>query len=270
MTSSDRRSLRSVVGWSLGPLAVCVALASPSVATAHTRMIDPPPLSDADNVKTGACGCTAGVDCAAGYPITELTVGQQLNVVWQETIQHDGDFRIAFVPKKPSETTDADFDNAAITETVVDVLNTGMDTVMITMPATPCDECTLQVRQNMVGAPQPFYYSCAAVRILDPNATGSGGAGGAIGVGGAGGDGGASATSSSASGSNGDGGTSASIGAGQGEGGEPQWQPEPLESGCSTSSGLAEGRSGLLGFASLLALAALARRRNTPSGVRAG
>jgi MYXO-CTERM domain-containing protein len=250
--------------------AALAMFALPVSAEAHTRLVAPEPLSQDDNLKAGPCGCTVGVNCDANYTVSSYEVGQQVNVTWEETINHDGDFRVAFSPKKPADVTEADFDNAIIKATQADAQNGGVGTMMITLPATPCDECTIQVRQFMAGAADPYYFSCAAVRILDPNGAGGGGTGGASGAGG-GLVGSGGAPGGTTSGGGGDGGTSASIGSGQGEGGEPMWQPEPLDTGCAVASTAGDasrrvgGRPGVLLFG-LGAAVALRLRRRVPRG----
>ncbi len=79
-------------------------------------------------------------------------------------------------------------------------------TATITVPDTPCASCTLQLRQLMTGAAQPYYWSCAAIKIVPaggPVQTTSGdGAGGAGGAGGGGsaGEGGSTATTAGSGG----------------------------------------------------------------------
>jgi hypothetical protein len=212
-------------------------------ASAHTVLGSPPPLTPQDDAKIGPCGCVfegEGVICPADYTTTEVVAGEQLAVTWVETVDHAGSFRVA-ISANPVETVSVeDLDNGEIV-TIPDenIENGGEITTTIVVPNTPCDSCTLQVRQLMEGAADPFYFTCASIRIVD-GGSGQGGGGPATTAG----SGGSPATSG------GDGGTSAGNG-GPGPTGGDQWEPEPAE-GCSVSN--TAPSSGL----SSIALAAMA------------
>ncbi|MFO0552433.1 MAG: SCE4755 family polysaccharide monooxygenase-like protein [Polyangiaceae bacterium] len=236
--------LRSLVLALVGAATTIIALP----AAAHTVLVNPQPLSTDDNAKTAPCGCTFGSgtsQCAPDYKVTAFTPGQQITVTWNETVNHDGEFRVAFVAKAPQDVTAADFDNATLTKTITDNQAGGLQSTTLTLPSTPCDECTVQVRQFMMGAPSPYYFTCAAVSIGASTGQGGAGGGGPIGTGG---DGGAPNTSGPA--------TGPGVG-----GGEPEWAgPEPNDDGCTTAARSANDAGALLVFAGIGLVFARRRR----------
>ena len=239
-------------------LSLLAVLAIPLPASAHTVLVNPPPLIGNDDAKEGPCGCTFGgglIECPADYEVTEVEAGSQLTVSWNETINHEGDFRIAYAPVAPEAAVVADFDDAVAQVTLPDDMDTGLFTATFTVPNTPCELCTLQVRQFMANAPDPYYFTCAAVRIV---ASGEGG--------------GASGPASSSSAASGSGSASASASSGGvgddgGQGGEAQYQPVPADEGCSTSGSTAGGFGALALVA--LACSAIGNRRGSSRRVRA-
>ena len=250
---------------------VAAALALPSLASAHTKLLDPAPLTENDNAKSGPCGCYFGApetpgedqtpeECPGTYAITEVTVGQQIQVAWLETVNHDGAFRLSISGKPIDQLTKADANGAVVYDEPDNNADTATPlTTTVTIPDVPCDNCALQLRQDMGGT---FYYSCAALKILP-----------------AGGEGGASATSTTASGAGGGSTT------GSGAGGDPSAttgsgfestgpgmaeSPEPLDTSGSCAAGGGEGSaSGALLFAGLALACVAARKREsnlTPRG----
>jgi len=207
----------SVAPWSLRwlvpSLAALSVLAVALPAAGHARIMTPTALTQDDNAKSGPCGCYFGGGpedpgedpspsaCPGEFSITTLQAGTELTFAWQETVNHNGDFRIAFSAKTPQTVTRTDMDGGVVME-MPDTNATANATISqkITVPSEPCELCTFQLRQFMAGAAQPYYYSCAAVKIVaaDPTSSsaattgaggGSGGAGG-FGAGGLGGEGG--------------------------------------------------------------------------------
>lgn len=222
----------------LSPLVLAIALTTTRGASAHTLLVNPPPLIDEDDAKVGPCGCTfggGGIECPTDYAITELEAGSEIMVSWDETINHTGNFRIAFAPVTPEAATVADFDDAALQVTVDDTLNGGLFAQAFTIPDVPCDLCTIQVRQFMEGAAEPYYFTCGAVRIVTETGQGGGSPTGGTTSATTTTGGGTSASTSAASGGNPSGG-----------GAEAEWQPEPEEGGCSSSGRGSEGSVGLL------------------------
>ncbi len=255
---------------SFAALSVVTALAGP--AAAHTILVNPPPIGQDDGAKSGPCGCYFGggpedpnddpspAPCPGDYPVTTLQAGTQLKIEWKETINHDGNFRLAFASSAPDATTKAAMDGGVVIE-IPDENGTSGATLSqtITVPSTPCDLCTIQLRQFMMGAANPYYYSCAAVKIVAAGSTssGTGGAGG-----GAGGMGqGAASAGGNGAGASSQGGVPFSTGAGKAE-------PQPeIKSGCNVGGeapGLPEGAllaiAGL-SFVSLVASMRAGRRR---------
>jgi MYXO-CTERM domain-containing protein len=157
----------------VGVLTVGFALAAPSVASAHTVMMTPPPrdvgVAGADGHKTGPCGGVA----RAGKP-TKYAAGATVTVKWQETIAHQGCFQIGL-----SEANDQNFTVLKqINDPAGGALMVYTDTVVLPANVT-CPACTLVVRQLMQGgacvgnpadpaaAAQGTYYSCADICIGD-------------------------------------------------------------------------------------------------------
>lgn len=252
----------------LASLSIAALLGLARPAAAHSLLTIPAPLTNDDNAKAGPCGCYFGAGpedpaedgtasaCPADFPVTTLEAGTELTVEWKETVNHNGDFRIAFSPKTPDQTLKADVDANILMDTP-DANDTAGATITqkITVPNEPCELCVLQLRQFMVNAAQPYYYSCAAVKIVAPSTSTSAGTGGA----GGGGIGGASGTGGSGQGPSGPG-AMTSNGAGYAE-------PDPeVAEGCSASPrGVASaGALSILGIA--IAAGALRRLRGRTHG----
>jgi hypothetical protein len=123
---------------------------------------------DARSHKTGPCGGSP-----RGAMPTQYQPGQTIPVKFKETISHQGCFQIRFSP--------ANDDNWVTLKQVDDPAgpanNVDTDyTEMVTLPNTPCKDCTLQVLQLMLGRacvanePPPAgntYFSCADIRVGD-------------------------------------------------------------------------------------------------------
>lgn len=265
-------AMRHALFASVAALSV-LALAAP--ASGHAVLVSPPPLTQDDNAKAGPCGCyfgggpedpgENGAPCPGDFTVTTLQAGTQLTVKWLETVNHNGDFRIALSPKPPAETKKADVDANIVMEMADENGTSGAEiSAKIIVPDTPCELCTIQLRQFMIGASQPYYYSCAAVKIVAADDTSSSGAGGAGGEGGNGNSGagnGSGGAGSGAGGPVGQGGEAGSMGAGMAD-------PQPkIEDGCNVAAGAgswsAPGgmRGAGLAIVGLSMLAAFSRRR---------
>lgn len=169
--------------WKLGVgvrvLAALAVVGVPATAFAHAVLVSPPPRDvgkpGADAHKTGPCGAVPRTNTCTSYE-----AGAKIPVKWMETVSHDGCFQVAL------STTGTDT-NFKILKQVND-LTTGAgtvypDTVQLP-PGVTCKDCTLVVRQLMIGKAciggnteaGPFqndldastYYSCADIRIGDP------------------------------------------------------------------------------------------------------
>ncbi len=244
-------------------------LGAPRVASAHSLLVNPPPLTSDDNAKSGPCGCYFGAGpqdpaddatasaCPAAYPTTELVAGSLVQITWKETVNHDGMFRLAIAPTPVDSVIKADLDAHVVYEKAdTNTVAGNTITATITVPDQPCASCTLQLRQLMTGSAKPYYWSCAAIKIVA--AGGTSGAGGA-GAGGAGGGGSSTAAAASAGGSD-------STAAG------PAAAPIPFKTGaCSASPFDRDARSGagILACA-LVILGVRTRRRETRRAAASG
>jgi hypothetical protein len=153
-------------------------------AHAHIKLLSPSNWQKTDAYgtpnKLSPCG-EAGV---ATNAVTEVEVGSQLAVQWSEPINHPGHFRISIAddrnklvdPKSVEINNDcisADVD-AGLPTTLRDNLfphgpaaNGKVWNEIITVPNTPCNNCTLQVMQFMSQhPPNCFYHQCATLRIV--------------------------------------------------------------------------------------------------------
>ena len=157
-----------------------------SSASAHFKLVSPTEwlVTDAygSPQKSGQCGASSG---ATSNAVTTVVAGSTLHVKWVETVLHPGHFRIAIASDRaqlsdPVVTTQSgNCISAAVQSPVVaPVLVDGLFDhssaapnntyeADITVPATPCDHCTLQVIQFMASHPAPcIYYHCADLRIV--------------------------------------------------------------------------------------------------------
>jgi hypothetical protein len=178
-----------------------VSLAGAGAASAHTLLVNPPPLTADDNAKSGPCGCYFGggpedpnddgsaSPCPGNYPKTDLVAGSEITVSWKETVNHDGSFRLAISNQPVDAVVKADL-NAGVIYDKPDANNTSGATITakILVPETPCESCTLQLRQTMNGSAKPYYWSCAAIRILPAGGATTGAASTSSGVGGGSGE----------------------------------------------------------------------------------
>lgn len=205
------------------PFASLVVLACLGVATpaaAHHDLDPAPPGEDPcptcgplprvggragdPQLKEGPCGQTTN---GRTQNVTTFTPGQTITVTWYEYIDHDSYYRVAFdsdgddafeaIDPEPGEQA---ADDPAVLHPLSDVIlgyyRESVDgncdgttcSMQVTLPTTPCTNCTLQVLQYMYGSGNPNYYQCADIVISGGGAGGAGGAGGGgAGGGGAGG-----------------------------------------------------------------------------------
>ncbi|RZA24026.1 MAG: hypothetical protein EOP10_11100 [Proteobacteria bacterium] len=122
-----------------------------------------PPRNDSTGLKKGPCG-----DVARTATPTVFKPGQEVDVQWEETINHPGFYSIHFSKEK-----DADF--TVLLEKYEDTLNdslmygkTHTYSAKVKMPNIECDGCTLQLVQHMTEDPQnpKLYYSCSDIKLV--------------------------------------------------------------------------------------------------------
>ena len=128
--------------------------------------------------KDGPCGLGGADDVRDEARATTLRAGSELTVKWRETIGHTGRMRIAFAAEgQLQETFDANVleelpDPSGSSGNIGDGIKWEST---ITLPAEPCDTCTLQVIQAMngnttgdVGTPSPTstYFQCADLKLV--------------------------------------------------------------------------------------------------------
>jgi len=152
-----------------------VGLLVSSNAHAHIALTSPAPRMTAQ--KAGPCGLTGST---RGSTVTTYQPGQTITVEWTETVDHPGHYRIAFDdsgddvfvnPNNP-----ADNFPSTLVEPIADKAG-GTYSQQITLPTTPCDDCTLQLMQVMTTSVpyNSFYYQCADIVISgDPGGGGGG------------------------------------------------------------------------------------------------
>lgn len=159
-----------------------------SVASAHIELLEPPSRYGRQQNKSCPCGvggsnqtCNVaqdGSDPNRSQQVTTFEAGSTVVIQVDEYIDHGGRFRVAFDPDG------ADFEdfNDNILLDVADPMgvsnNTGQPGIWeleVTLPETPCDNCTLQVIQAMHGdtnnpvvdpANLSTYYTCADLVLL--------------------------------------------------------------------------------------------------------
>ncbi len=172
-----------------------------SLAFAHIGIESPPPRYPSDGFsdnKNCPCGVgTGGTLCSGdssdpdrGTDITVYAPGETITIAWHEVIGHSGRYRVAF----DDDGADLDDFNANILLDIEDPIgsagNTGLGDlweVQVTLPSTPCDNCTLQLIQVMNGntvdpVPDPTgmstYYQCADIALELPDSGETGVTGG--------------------------------------------------------------------------------------------
>ncbi len=166
-----------------------------SLALAHSGLEDPPPRYDSDgfsNNKACPCGVGTGGGLCSGdtsdpdrsTTVTTYMAGETITMRWAEAVGHAGRWRVAF----DADGADVDDFNDTILLDIEDPPgddgNIGEDEmweVQITLPTTPCTNCTLQLVQMMDGntvdlVPDPTgrssYYQCADIVLLAAADTG--------------------------------------------------------------------------------------------------
>ncbi len=142
-----------------------LAMSGPATVTAHIAL--KVPSTRTVEQKAGPCGSASSV---RGANVTTYAPGQTITVEWDETVDHPGHYRIAFDDDgqdafvNPSRSTD----NFAFTlvDKIADTTG-GRYTAQVTLPTTPCTNCTLQLMQVMTTTEpyNSFYWQCADIMI---------------------------------------------------------------------------------------------------------
>jgi uncharacterized protein (TIGR03382 family) len=157
--------------------AVLVVAVLASTAHAHVQLTYP--MARTTEQKTGPCGAAGST---RGTNVTTFQPGETITVTFDETVDHPGHYRIAFdddgndVFQNPNNPND-NFASTLV-EPILDKTG-GVYSQTVTLPTTPCDNCTLQLIQVMTTSVpyNSFYYQCADITIAGdpPEGSGSGG-----------------------------------------------------------------------------------------------
>ena len=128
-------------------------------ASAHARWLETgttPGRTNNDNIKSGPCGYARTNDPAV------FRAGETVTLQWEATIYHRGYFRVAFSPAN-----DQGFDDNVLLDNITEVQGQRIYSAQVTLPDTPCDNCTLQLIQVMLDRNPPTnYYSCADIQLV--------------------------------------------------------------------------------------------------------
>lgn len=145
-------------------LSLAALSAAPSRAAAHTLLLAPAPRSNADGLKLGPCGNVPRTATPSRF-----NAGATLTVSWRETVEHPGNYRIAFAPAD-----DAGFNDNVLADLIADTGGAAPHeySTTITLPSTPCTGCTLQLSQYMSDS-MTRYFSCADIELLAADADAS-------------------------------------------------------------------------------------------------
>jgi len=161
------------------PVVLLLALAQP--AAAHIALRSPAPRTAEQ--KAGPCGAAGST---RGTTVTTYQPGETITVEWDETVDHPGHYRIAFDDSGDdvfvNPNTSADAYPFTLVNQIADKAG-GHYTQQVTLPTTPCNNCTLQLMQVMTTTEpyNSFYYQCADIVIAGDVVTppdGGGGGGG--------------------------------------------------------------------------------------------
>jgi hypothetical protein len=151
-------------------LSVALVAATTTPALAHIDLTYPKPRPG--DIKTGPCGESGS---RRGSIVTELEPGATITVTWDETIGHEGHYRVAF------DDDGQDFQQPTTIQSVDNrtILADGIDDpsgqqagwkAEVTLPDVECDNCTLQLIQVMSTAPSNWpesslYFQCADITL---------------------------------------------------------------------------------------------------------
>ena len=208
---SQTRSFLSLRGLGAALTLVGALVVSPGAARAHIKMSAPADWittnSEGDPQKITPCGVdpTMPKTFTVTNAVTTLHVGDKVTFNWNETVPHDGHFRISLAINSRDELTDPavtqmNSDGTAAQVAIstaypvladnlfphtADSVSPGKAyTYTVTIPNTPCTKCTMQLLQFMANHPLDpsyFYHQCADVTILAASGGATGGTSGSTG-----------------------------------------------------------------------------------------
>lgn len=165
-------------------LASILVAATPAVALAHITLTSPAPRSAPALQKDPPCGAVGSVRSANP---TVLEPGATITVTWNETIDHTGHYRISLDQDGQDFTIPLGFTDTTQSENVVEDLiadraGGGLYSQVITLPTTPCENCTIQLIQMMTDASYDpvtdIYFTCADIAIREAGVPGPDAGGG--------------------------------------------------------------------------------------------
>jgi uncharacterized protein (TIGR03382 family) len=173
-----------------------LVLAPIGVAEAHIHLVQPLSRTDmpTGDQKEQHCGVTNQVRNPAR--VTTYKPGETIMVVWQETINHTGWFRISFQPNGdvfeipppsdgpagdnspstyPTENLTGMTDPMTGSIVLADRIPDGTLMMQVTLPDMECDNCTLQFIQVMTDkkpytadvASDDIYFNCADITLAN-------------------------------------------------------------------------------------------------------
>jgi hypothetical protein len=177
--------------------AAAALLLTASSVFAHIDLLSPAPRYAVNRANGGGgskecpCGGTAvdpdrkcNVPAAQSHDpnrsnnVTPFEAGSTITIRMEEYVNHSGRFRVAFDPDGADLT---DF-NSNILLDVADDKGAQVYEFQVKLPDMTCENCTLQVIQDMNGntttpvqdpAPDSTYYTCADIRLVPPGTMGT-------------------------------------------------------------------------------------------------
>ena len=284
---------KAIVAGSCGGLALAI-LGMNQVAAAHIRLTAPtsrhpiPANEDNSFLKDGPCGGLGDSRTIDPARISTFAPGEVITIEWHETIHHASHYRIAFDADGQDDFVNPMGEDDIVEPPVLPILLDGIPdksngedsfSVQVTLPTTPCDNCTIQLMQYMYDRDDPFYYQCADIVIAGDPFEPPTGSGGTTGTGGtSSGTGGA--LSASTGGGSDQGVPPSSGGTGFEQPGEAtggslnQGEPGGLDSESAEAAGCTVGRRGgplrnrAAGILFALSAAVVLRRRSRAGSLR--
>jgi hypothetical protein len=174
------RARHLVTGFSV---ALCGSVAFGAPSAAHIDLLSPPPRAGGrpdSNLEERPCG--QRVNARTADELSSFRPGESIVVVWDVYVQHPSYFRLAFdltgddsFSERSSLPADPDLDRPGELPPAPGELILGYVEdpdgqrehveQLVTLPAQPCNDCTLQLTQFVYGLPlrDATYYQCADI-----------------------------------------------------------------------------------------------------------